>query len=382
LQGPAKAGWVNEAHLDPIEKAIRAALDKGNPEDGVFRNKIYRSAELALTRSLSARVGLDETAVQARFGHLSKVVASIETEFTPATAPAVSVDVLAHARRSEPNFGTPQPSAPASRVEPKQPRFDADNEPDWSRTPSAGHGDSDVSILSYGRIGKQPEASPDEEESKASSGLFGKLVTALVVITILALLVMFGWTAWNSSLFGNGGDDGTGPAKLSRSENSSDVGLKQVGNGNSENENWITVFEPKDALSVQASNGLSAELRGSGDGAYLNLANASKDAQGEAVFEIGSGILDTMRGKKIVFNVQAKTTDGTTTQMATSCSLAGMGECQRVRFRLEGQLSENLIVMQLADTAPEASGTLTISPDLDKTGNPVEITAIQVRVEQ
>ena len=364
-----------EVHLDPIEKAIRAALEKGDLEDGAFRQKIYRSAEAALTRSLSARAGLDEPAKDARLVHLARMVASIETEFTPVMAPIVDSEIRSGSRVSGANIGAPPPRA-------VEPRFETRPERDWSTTPGSGRGDSDHAAQRYGHSTDAPFKTMDDDSGKASGGLFRKLVTAFVFITILALLVMFGWTAWNSGLFGNAADDGSGPQKLSRSEDSTDLGPQQVGNGAAEDENWINVFEPKDASSVQASDGLTAELRGSGTGAYLNITNTTNKSQGEAIFEIGRGVLETLRGKKIVFNVQAKTTDGSTTQMAASCSLAGMGECQRVRFRLEGQLTENLIIMQLADAAPEASGTLTIVPDIDKTGNPVEIISIRVRVEQ
>jgi hypothetical protein len=360
--------------LDPIEKAIRAALERGNPEDKSFRHKIYRAAELALTRSLTARGGMSEQAIAARIAHLVRVTASIETEFSPAT------DAISHADvRSQPRFPEPKSKAP-------QPRSQQRSEPDRSEIQplesEAGRGDIDVSSESYGRVGKGSRSTQKVSSAEASNGLFRKLVTTLVFITILALLVILGWTAWNSGLFGNGSDLGAGPAKVSQSEDSYNGDLQQVGNGSSAKENWITIFEPKDASSVQASDGLTAALQGNGGGSYLSISNTTNNAQGEANFEIGKGVLETLRGKKIVFNVQAKTIDGTTSQMAASCSLAGMGECQRVRFRLEGQMTENLIIVQLADIAPEASGTLVIMPDIDKTGNPVEILGIRVRIEQ
>ncbi|TIT59921.1 MAG: hypothetical protein E5W60_19580, partial [Mesorhizobium sp.] len=40
--------------LDAIEKAIRNAFEKGNAEDRVFRERVYRSAFAALDRVLQA----------------------------------------------------------------------------------------------------------------------------------------------------------------------------------------------------------------------------------------------------------------------------------------------------------------------------------------
>ena len=77
-----------EAILDPIEKAIRGALAKGNIEDAAFRRRIYASAEQALIRSLEAKGGKTPAEQQARVKHLRAMAANIETEFEPA-APAV-----------------------------------------------------------------------------------------------------------------------------------------------------------------------------------------------------------------------------------------------------------------------------------------------------
>jgi hypothetical protein len=350
--------------LDPIEKAIRAALEKGNPEDSMFRQKIYRSAQSALIRSLSTRAGLDESAKQARLARLNQFTAIIETEFQPVVAATVKT-----ASRAESAIAT-------SFTDAQEPRVALD----WSQKP--GSRDGDFSAQSYGRELTRSHQTTLNKEDKPSSSLFRKLVTIFVFITIFALLVMFGWTAWNSGLFGGTASDGSGPLKLGEAESSTDAGSLQTGNGTSADEKWITVFEPKDASSVQVSDGLTAELRGTGHDAYLKIAGGKDSNKAEASFEVGRGVLETLRGKKIVFNVQAKTTDGLSTQMAVSCSLAGMGECQRVRFHIDGQLTENLIIVQLADNAPEASGTLILNPDIDKSGNPVEITGIRVRAEK
>ena len=145
--------------------------------------------------------------------------------------------------------------------------------------------------------------------------------------------------------------------------------------------NWITVFQPSDISSVDISEGLTAELQGEGKNAYLRLvaAKGAKDAQ--ATFEIGRGVLETLQGKKVVFDLRGHTNDGNGAEIAVSCDLAGMGTCQRTRFQLEGQTSDNLLIVQLADVAPEASGSLVLIPDLNGSGNPVDIQSIRVRVE-
>jgi hypothetical protein len=295
---------------------------------------------------------------------LSKIVSSIETEFSLAEPAALAPNIRPTVQ--------PIPAQPASR------------EPDWSIRPEVHARQTtapQIQPQSY-----DPAAEPDKVEERrsrrASSALFKRLAGIFVFVTCLALIVMLGWALWSSSLFNNAENSDDGPTKITQSESSSSQGAAQVGNASDTEEKWITVFEPKDAASVEVSDGLSAELTGTGRNAHLKIIGSKDAKNSEANFEIGRGVLENLRGKKIVFNVQANTTDGATTQMAVSCSLAGMGECSRVRFRLDGQRTENLIIVQLSDNAPEASGTLTIVPDIDKSGNPVEIVAIRVRAEQ
>jgi hypothetical protein len=55
--------------LDPVEKAIRNALEKGNAEDRAFREKVYRSAFAALERATASHPELTvEMAIRRRQG--------------------------------------------------------------------------------------------------------------------------------------------------------------------------------------------------------------------------------------------------------------------------------------------------------------------------
>lgn len=332
--------------MDPIEKAIRAALEKGDQGNAAFRRRIYDSANAALLRSLSTKLELDDTSKQARLNRLSKIVTSIETEFTPASSVV-------------PEYRAPIVKTRTAPV--SEPTYTSDQNTNY-----------DAPALDPRASGIRSSAQENDFDEPNTS-IWRRLALVLVTIAIMVLLVLFGWTAWNSGAFDNSAstaapDASAGPARL--------------GSNLAADENWITVFEPTDVASVQVSDGLTAELQGAGAEAKLMIISDDKNSQSEASFEVGRGILETLRGKKVIFNIRAKTIDGANSQIAVTCSLAGLGDCQRLRFRLDGQLTENLVALQLADVAPEASGTLILAPNIDKTGNPVELISISVREDK
>ena len=102
--------------MDPVEKAIRNALEKGNAEDRAFREKVYRSAFAALERATASQPELTvENAIRRRQSLQAKIT-SIESEYLPAApalpvhpgeVPAVSLD------EPEAAAGTPAVEAPA-----------------------------------------------------------------------------------------------------------------------------------------------------------------------------------------------------------------------------------------------------------------------------
>ena len=331
--------------MDPIEKAIRGALEKGNIEDKAFRERIYLSAEHALVRSLSAKQGMAPNEQAARVNHLRTVTARIETEFTPATAPHVHVQHRPAAplppripergdQRVEPVVGPPRREPTAQRAAP----LPAEN----------------------------PAETADDRRKRAK--LFNRLVGLFVLVTLFALAVMLGWAVWNSGLM--------------NTKERQDQAAQANSQGDGEDvRNWITVFQPDDISTVDVSDGLKAELVGEGSNASLRLVANKGVKDTQAVFEVGRGVLETLQGKKVVFDIRGHTNDAADAQIAITCDLAGMGTCQRTRFQLEGQTTDNLLIVQLADTGPEASGTLVLTPDLTGTGNPVDIQSIRVRIE-
>ena len=328
--------------MDPIEKAIRNALEKGNPLDPGFRARVYHSAEQALGKSLAMHQSMDPAERHARIERLRRIAAAIEEEFEPAV---------------EPDKPAPAPL----RHEP---------EPEPYRPPSpAPAPDPDRMILA---------PKPVKHAAKQTgSRKPGPLIGLFVFVTFFALVVMFGWVIWSSGIIDVVRDGGTIGGSANTATSSGDLGA-----GNPE-EGWVSVFSPVDAGSLDTSNGISAELNGSGNESYVLLKPGEQAGRDSAVsIEFGKGLLDTFRGKNILINIEARATTDEIIQMSVGCNLAGAGTCQRTRFGLENQVTDNLLSVKLDDVPPEASGSISIVPDIDGKGRAIELYSIRVRPDE
>ncbi len=325
-------------------------MEKGDALDPAFRQRVYVSAEHALARSLAAHVAMAPADKHARIEKLRRIASQIELEFTPATEPMLSPQ-LASIEESWRVRPAPQRAHPIG-----QPPVQAVNTKKNLR-----------------------EAPEDLVGVSAKSNR--RLSRLFIFITTLAIVIMLGWLFWTSGIFDNPKDNDGNPTEVETSESSNDNAAPKLGTASDAEEGWISVFAPSDAASLDLAGGLSADLKGSGPGAYVLLtAPEGQSGKSAASIEIGRGLLESLRGKKVVFDVKSKAGDIAGSQMSVACDLAGMGECQRTRFQLESQLMDNLVSVQIDDIAPEASGVLTISPSIEGKGSSIEIHSIRVRI--
>jgi hypothetical protein len=120
--------------LDPIEKAIRGALEKGDVEDPEHRQRVYRSVEAALDRAVQANPQLTVERAIARRRDVQNKIREIESEFQPAlpevqeegddgNLDAALLDILSHSPLAkQPDASGAMPEWPiATRQVPVQP---------------------------------------------------------------------------------------------------------------------------------------------------------------------------------------------------------------------------------------------------------------------
>jgi hypothetical protein len=366
--------WENG--LDPIEKAIRSALDRGDAENKAFRETVYRKAFAALDRALQANPNLTvETAINRRKMMQAKI-AEIETEFIPAVEPE-SPDPLAGAFElfMEPGAAPAMDAVPEVSAQ--------------TREPGPGdHGD-------LGGLDVRAEAAESEPSSAANGG--PPQVTAeaeparprrrrplalfFIFTTLAALIGMGVLFAYQTGLFLSPEErdtsvhrqPGTGEAEDFIPENEEPPVLSS---NPGEERDWIGIFTPDDATSVSAPSGTSAEAMEDESGSFFRIRSGETGAA--VVFDVGQGVLEQLAGKKATFNIVARAADGQDTEMAVDCNFGELGDCGRKRYALGYEKADFLFELNLPAEQPGAGGTIAIIPDFANQGRAVDIYEIKV----
>lgn len=330
--------------LDPIEKAIRSAFEKGDPSEREFREKVYRSVFAALDRSLQANPNVTEAIAQRRRETLAAKITEIESEFIPAV----------HA--VEPVRETPQSRAPEPRLdfEPTIPPSDRAAAPDLP--------------------GNRGDAIDPPSRSDRSTRARRGWLTPLVSLIALAVIVAGVWWALNGGL--KGAPPQPTPPQTGEEPAPGPSGPPPAIGGVEDLDDWITVFDPSDPTTVTAPGDSRAEITEEDGQSFIRIASGASGAP--VLFDVGQGVLEEMSGRRAVFAIVASTEDGEETQISVECSLAELGDCGRRRFPVGASRGEFLFEVDLPDGNPGAGGTIAINPDIENGGRSVDIYAIRV----
>ena len=354
--------------MDPIEKAIRAALEKGDASDPKHRERVYLSALSALERSLKSHPDLPAETAANRREALRKRIRAIETEFRPAleTGPEPQPPADETVAAPEPRVE----AAPAAAPE-------AESETDFVSQLRVTRTDEEGGIPAASAAGPEPESGlPQGRRRKRRP--FARLLT----VSLLAVFVAMGiwWLYSSQALLPLSVRDGAvpnPPVQLREDEfkpaepgTAGSLGaLPQAGS-------WITVFTPDDPTTVTAPSGTTVDVSGEASDKALRITPSATDSA--AVFDLGEGILSQLAGKRVTFDINAAAPEGESTQMSIRCSLAELGDCGRKRFDVEASRSDFLFEIDLPDRAPGSFGSISLTPDIAQGRKPVDIFSIRV----
>ncbi|RWE47662.1 MAG: hypothetical protein EOS79_10425 [Mesorhizobium sp.] len=401
--------------MDAIEKAIRNAFEKGNAEDRVFREKVYRSAFAALDRVLQANPNVTVEAAINRRKAVQAKIAEIESEFLPAVqavpdvtlpsesgSPAgyggqASVDTPApssappvDAPRQAPAQGVPSPSitidgpvqpdaadAPRSRVLPRVPDIMPDealpNAPSLDDSPGAS-------------VGNGAEVAPDRDERRIR-GRRLPLTAIFVVATLVAATGIGLYFAKQTGVFKTAAELNTGPPEPTptlEDEDSSqpegETGSPQKPGEADQSKNWINVFSPADPTHVSTPSDAGADVMKDDTGHFLRIRSG---ASGSAIaFDVGQGVLEKLAGKHAMFDIIARSEEGKETQISVDCNFGELGDCGRKRYAVGHERNEYLFDVQFPAKHPGAAGTIAVNSDFDKQGKSVDIYEIRVSIAE
>lgn len=413
-----------ERGLDPVEAAIRNALERGDATDPAYRERVYRSALAALERSIAGRAEMPAEVAERRRAHLRSMIGEVETEFEPATEaaparpqpartppvqspPAQQPSSPPNTRPAAPPVDAPRVTpaapplrrpaaqAPQPRVEPPigaapQPARPAPEPTVHMDTPPAQRAtraEPDLSVP--GSLLTEEDLALDDEPVVSRSDSLGGdfapaaerrdygrpqrrrgkgIVAALVLLVLLALAGISAWMMRDADIFG--------ASRLSQARNATEPA--GVATPSAEEEGWITVFSPSDPTTASARSGATAEVVTQGGDKLLKISSTSGEQTVD--FRVGAGILEKLAGSQAVFDIIARSEDGEKTQISVSCDLGGLGDCGRSRFEVGGTISDYLVRTELSGGTP-SEGTISIVPDVTGKGKALEILRIRAQAE-
>ncbi|MDX8520651.1 hypothetical protein [Mesorhizobium dulcispinae] len=399
--------------MDAIEKAIRNAFEKGNAEDRVFREKVYRSAFAALDRVLQANPNVTVEAAINRRKAVQAKIAEIESEFLPAVqavpdvtlpsengtfasdaAPAPSVDTPAQS--SAPSVDAPRgptQAAPSPSITidgPVQPASDAPRSRVLPRVPDIMPGEALPNAPTLddspgASVGNGAEVAPDRDERRIR-GRRLPLTAIFVAATLIAAAGIGLYFAKQTGVFKTAAELDTGPPEPTptlEDEDSSqpgETGSPQKPGEADQSKNWINVFSPADPTHVSTPSDAGADVMKDDTGQFLRIRSG---ASGSAIaFDVGQGVLEKLAGKHAMFDIIARSEEGKETQISVDCNFGEFGDCGRKRYAVGHERNEYLFDVQFPAKHPGAAGTIAVNSDFDKQGKSVDIYEIRVSIAE
>lgn len=157
-----------------------------------------------------------------------------------------------------------------------------------------------------------------------------------------------------------------------------------VGNPSADGEfsgEWIDVFTPEDISRVAGRGSVKAALIESNGRSALQVVSQSPDIQGEVLFELGRGILDTLAGSQALVAVTLRSSTDATTQIYVKCQLPGGGDCGRRRFDVTYETNDIVFSLDLSNVRNGGgeSGILALNSDVSGSNKGINIYAIRIR---
>lgn len=157
-----------------------------------------------------------------------------------------------------------------------------------------------------------------------------------------------------------------------------------VGNPSADGEfsgEWIDVFTPEDISRVAGRGSVKAALIESNGRSALQVVSQSPDTQGEVLFELGRGILDTLAGSQALVAMTLRSSTDATTQIYVKCQLPGGGDCGRRRFDVTYETNDIVFSLDLSNVRNGGgeSGILALNSDVSGSNKGINIYAIRIR---
>ncbi len=415
------ANQRDEAPLDPIEKAIRTALERGDADDRQFRERIYRSVGAALDRAIQANPQLTVEKAIARRKGLQAKIAEIESEFQPARSDddaaldAALLDILdapfdpPQPPRAEREIAWPDEAPPRPAAPREPPPVEIDSPPPADRAGRHPEPEVDLGVLPEPPGNADPSVDfpavvppaldhadisapvPDAPPRIAAADRAGRrsekrrpFAAALLGAAVLVLLAGGLLYAIQAGLLKFPAGRGVTAQDTPATEPDEDfspapVGTSSLGAESGAEQKWVTIFTPANPATIGTPADAKAEVMQGDNGGFLRIRSG---ASGSAIsFDVGPGVLQQLAGHKAVFNVTARGADGQGTEMSIECNFGDLGNCGRKRYEVGYEKAEFLFDLQMPDKQAGADGTIAINSDFAGKGRALDIFEIRVSAQ-
>lgn len=390
-----------------LEAALRKALSGPGGSNPQQRQRIYASARKALVNGL-AKQGQDGTdrAKSQRRG-LETLINAIESEFqSPAPVmggkirtPAPPRSILSdndQQRRAEPQMREPQRRGPdlAARrgvpsldaVVPDPPQRDPGSRQRMQGRPQPrgrGSGRMETAPLaehigadfSAGERGNARRGEPRPTKKKRRWPIFSLILVAALMIAFIGIGVV--WVVVGGVLESPAQRDTSVPNPPATINSEDFAGLPSPDGAFSGD--WIEVFAPQDLSRVTGRGAAQIDLVEADNRQVLRIVSTSAETDGEALFELGPGVLQSLGGRPAMVAMTLRSATETPTQIYVRCQLPGDGDCGRRRFDVTYEAGDVIFSVDLSAISGSQPAYLAINSDVTGAGNGVDIYGIRVR---
>lgn len=327
--------------MDSLERAIRSALEKGDPGDPDFRKRVYRSALNALEKSIASDGSMPAEKASGKRDTLKDLIRRVETEFKPAVAP----------QNAEPTFD--MPAVPDIPSDEREPAASDRVEP------------SNIDRFAPSRHHKRDEKPLETPPPPPKNSIFG--IPFIVGSLILLAIAVFLYKQY-----------GDAPAQTAVIRQQGAGGAPGEEQDASKAQDWIDIFTAANpATSVLASTGTGLEVLDREEEKFLRV-TAKGDRKAAVMFDVGSGVLQQIAGKNAIFEVAARSEEGKNVQIAIECDFGALGACGRRRYEVVFTPRDYLFEVKLGEGAANSAGKIVITPDTAGTGAYIDISKIRV----
>ncbi|MGI9353311.1 MAG: hypothetical protein ACR2O3_17255 [Rhizobiaceae bacterium] len=358
-----------------FEGLIRGALRAKDATSPEVRRRVYESSRNALKRLIEENRSLTVEAALREQRSLEDAIDRIEEEYIrPSPEPELDNDPLfelkqilledsdefrkASAPAVQPAPPEEEPAAPEPSPEIPDAISPSQSEPLMPDPPSDDFGfdNGEVPDLSDEHYVEQ-ESLPLEFARRRKIQRF-----FIWLLVILAILAVMGWLAYyiltgitNGTIFGFN-DPQSGQNQNNTSQQS-------------DTEKYITILEPGDLSSLITSNRGQAEIINELNLEMIRLVSVRNDQDRTQpakpiLLRLRPGVLEQISGKKVTFEIYAKSGTPNPAQFTVKCVFRSLGSCGRKRFRVGLQPEASIFAFDMGKvTDPNVNAYIAINTD-------------------